>query len=229
MNRLAVVISIGALLLAVACGRTDARSASTSTAGEQQSVTLRAVAPNELRNVEDFAAIAGDDARARALFLEASRVLLHPRCVNCHPDGNAPLQGMDQRPHDPPVERGLHDPVHHADRGLPALSCTNCHQTKNLDHARVPGAPKWALAPREMTWQRRTPHQICEQLKDTKRNGGKPLMKIVDHVAHDELVAWGWSPGHDREPAPGTQAQAGALLRAWMDLGAACPSEEETR
>jgi len=40
------------------------------------------------------------------LFLEASRVLLHPRCANCHPDGDVPLQGMQMSAHQPPVTRG---------------------------------------------------------------------------------------------------------------------------
>ena len=40
-----------------------------------------------------------DDAGARAACLEAYKVLMHPRCVNCHPAGDAPLQGEDSRPH----------------------------------------------------------------------------------------------------------------------------------
>ena len=40
-----------------------------------------------------------DDAQARAAFLEAFKVFSHARCVNCHPAGDAPLQGEDSRPH----------------------------------------------------------------------------------------------------------------------------------
>jgi len=78
-----------------------------------------------------------------------------------------------------------------------------------------------------MAWVGRSPSQICEQMKDPKRNGGRTLEQIVDHSAHDKLVAWGWSPGHDREPAPGTQEQLGALVAAWVQSGAACPKEGE--
>jgi hypothetical protein len=77
-----------------------------------------------------------------------------------------------------------------------------------------------------MAWVGKTPGAICEQLKDRKRNGDKPLEEIVHHAEHDELVAWGWHPGEGRQPAPGTQAQFGALVRAWMETGAACPPEE---
>ena len=77
-----------------------------------------------------------------------------------------------------------------------------------------------------MAWVGRTPHQICEQLKDKSRNGGRTLDQIVEHNAHDELVGWGWKPGWDREPAPGTQESFGALVAAWAETGAECPSEE---
>jgi len=41
-------------------------------------------------------------------------------------------------------------------------------------------------------------------------------------VTNDTLVGWAWTPGADREPAPGTQAAFGALIKAWADSGAAC-------
>ena len=46
-------------------------------------------------------------------------------------------------------------------------------------------------------------------------------------AGHDELVAWGWAPGADREPAPGTQEAFGALVAAWVETGAECPAESE--
>jgi hypothetical protein len=49
------------------------------------------------------------------------------------------------------------------------------------------------------------------------------LPQIVDHSAHDALVAWGWAPGSEREPAPGSQAQFAALIAAWVETGAECP------
>lgn len=42
-------------------------------------------------------------------------------------------------------------------------------------------------------------------------------------MAHDHLVGWGWNPGEGRAPAPGTQAQFGELIQAWIDTGAKCP------
>jgi len=76
-----------------------------------------------------------------------------------------------------------------------------------------------------MAWVGQTSSHICNQMKDPKRNGGRTLAQIVEHNGHDELVAWGWKPGADREPAPGTQAEFGALSAAWVATGAECPEE----
>lgn len=181
--------------------------------------TTPPVAPGALRAPADFAKIPDKAARSRALFTEATRVMLHPRCKNCHPAGDSPMQGEANAiiVHDPPVQRG------DTNEGLPGLRCDGCHQDQNLELARVPGAPKWHLAPREMAWTDKTPHTLCEQIKDPARNGKKSLAEIVEHSGHDPLVAWGWAPGHGREPAPGTQAQFGALMDAWVKEGAVCP------
>jgi hypothetical protein len=79
-----------------------------------------------------------------------------------------------------------------------------------------------------MAWAGKSAHAICEQIKDPRRNGGRTLAQIADHSAHDPLVAWGWSPGADREPAPGSQAELARLVAAWIDAGAECPPEDLT-
>ncbi|KYF84484.1 Isoquinoline 1-oxidoreductase subunit [Sorangium cellulosum] len=212
MQPLLLCFLAGVGLLAAACDAPPAEA--------PRPVHLPPVPPGELRSPEAFASIRDNDARAASLFLEASKVLLHPRCVNCHPHDGVPRQGDSGERHNPPVERGPHD------RGIAALECTSCHQAQNLDLARVPGAPGWHLAPVEMAWLGRSPAAICAQVKDPARNGKKTLAQIVEHAAHDELVAWGWAPGHGRTKAPGSQAQFGALVDAWVKAGAACPPEE---
>ncbi|MFL5344511.1 MAG: Isoquinoline 1-oxidoreductase subunit [Hyalangium sp.] len=201
-------------LAAVGCSHRQADSA------EHPSDVLPPVAAGELRAPEAFNAITDKAERSRALFLEASRVMLHPRCSNCHPEGDTPLQGTQGQAHDPPAVRGPED------KGVVGMTCTSCHQDKNLELARVPGAPNWHLAPKSMAWVGHTPHAVCEQLKDPSRNGGRTLAQIVDHNAHDELVGWGWHPGPGREPAPGSQERFGAIVAAWVETGAECPSEE---
>jgi hypothetical protein len=109
------------------------------------------------------------------------------------------------------------------------MHCDGCHQDRNLDLARVPGAPNWHLAPRIMAWVGKSPGAVCEQLKDPKRNGGRTLAQIVEHNTHDELVAWGWNPGWEREPAPGTQERFGSIIAEWVRTGAQCPPLEARR
>lgn len=176
-------------------------------------------ARTELRTPASFDVIADPSQRSQAIFEEVGRVLTHPRCVNCHPADDSPRQGELHAMHDPPVLRGA------GGRGMPALPCAGCHQDRNVELARVPGAADWHLAPPQMVWLDRSVGTICTQLVDPQRNGGKTLAQIHDHLAHDGLVAWGWAPGAGRAPAPGTQAQLAALFQAWIDTGAVCPQE----
>ena len=170
-----------------------------------------------LRAPGAFAGIRDPAERSAALFVEAAKVLRHPRCLNCHPDGDRPSKGTGY-PHQPPVQRGTDG------RGVSAMRCTTCHQAANFDPGRVPGHPNWHLAPASMAWQHRSLADLCAQIKDPARNGGHTLKEIVEHMAHDSLVGWAWKPGAGREPAPATQASFGALVTAWTDSGAACPA-----
>src|SRR5687768_13059893 len=146
-------------MLAIACSGGSSR-------GPAAPVELREVAANELRAVADFDAIPDRASRSRALFLEVSRVLMHPRCVNCHPADDVPRQRMAMEMHDPPVLRGP------SDRGVVGMECAGCHQEHNQAHTRVPGAPEWHLAPIEMAWVGKSAAAICAQIKDPERNGG---------------------------------------------------------
>jgi len=179
----------------------------------------------ELRPPAAFDSIADRAARSRALFAEAAKVITSPRCMNCHPAGDHPTQGDDWHPHDPPVERGA------SGDGVPGAPCQACHLSRTVDlfpgavasYQSIPGHLRWELAPLEMAWQGKSTAEICRQLKDKSRNGGRDLAMLHEHVAKDDLVAYGWLPGKGRVPAPGTQQLAGELVQAWIDTGAECP------
>jgi mono/diheme cytochrome c family protein len=196
-----ILISVAALTLSMLSGYAICETAS-----------------NKLASPESFASIAATEQRSVAYFVELGKVLTHPRCVNCHPAGDRPRQGEEGRLHQPPVERGVDG------HGLAAMRCSICHQSANFDPGRVPGHPEWHLAPREMAWEGKTLGEICVQIKDRERNGGRSLEDLVHHIGDDTLVGWAWSPGFGRRPAPGTQKQAGALVEAWVKTGAACPN-----
>src|SRR5262245_47688772 len=171
-----------------------------------------------LKPATEFSSIADESARSVAMFEEAGKVIQHPRCVNCHPAGDRPMQNDDSHPHRPLVVRGVDG------LGAIGMRCTTCHGETNFDPGHVPGNPNWHLAPIEMAWFGKSLGAICEQIKDPERNGGKTLEQIVDHVTNDELVGWGWHPDPGRTPAPGTQKEFGALIKAWTETGAHCPA-----
>ena len=121
-------------------------------------------------------------------------------------------------PHMPLVVRGVDN------FGAVGMRCTTCHGPANFDAAGIPGNPQWHLAPIEMAWVGKSLGEICRQIKDPQRNGGKSMEELVHHMAEDSLVGWGWEPGVGREPAPGTQKEFGELIKAWSDTGAVCPA-----
>ncbi len=177
-----------------------------------------------LRPVSAFESIANETDRSVAIFEETGKVLQHPRCLNCHPAGDRPRQGMDMHLHEPPVFRGP------ADFGLAGMECNTCHRAENTPVVAqsetiksIPGNPAWRLAPIEMAWVGKSLGEICRQMKDPERNGGKSLDELVKHMAEDDLVGWGWHPGEGREPVPGTQERFGDLYKAWAATGAHCP------
>jgi hypothetical protein len=185
--------------------------------GSSAKADAQASPGDTLREPSDFASIGDDAERSVALFTEAAMVLVHPRCINCHPAGDNPLQGEDGHLHEPPVRRGK------GGMGVAGMRCNTCHQRENFDPGGVPGAALWVLAPRKMGWEGLSLGEICEQIKDPERNGGRTLEEIVEHVSEDDLVGWGWTPGRGREPAPGTQEAFGELMAAWAEAGAVCP------
>jgi hypothetical protein len=161
-----------------------------------------------------------DAAGSRAAFLQVYRVLTSPRCQNCHPVGDAPLQGDDSHAHLQNVKRGADG------HGVTAMRCDTCHQTANLAGAHMPpGNPKWALpSPQhKMVFVGRSPAELCKQIKDPKQNGGRSLEKLLDHIANDDLVGWGWSPGEGRALPPLSREETVAQMKIWIAGGAACP------
>ncbi|MBD9453700.1 Isoquinoline 1-oxidoreductase subunit [Rhizobium sp. RHZ02] len=214
-SRLALACAAGGLSLLAALPASFMALAQTAPASDMST----------LKPAASFSSIADQKARSVALFEEASKVIEHPRCLNCHPAGDRPLQTMAMHPHQPPVTRG------DGGMGVPGMMCNTCHGAVNATVVgqsptlkSIPGNPAWHLAPIEMAWVGKSLGEICQQLKDPARNGGRDLSKIVEHMSHDSLVGWGWNPGEGREPAPGTQAEFGELIKAWVDTGAACPA-----
>jgi len=153
---------------------------------------------------------------AATLFDPVASVLTHPRCMNCHTVTEFPRQGDERRRHEQFVVRGADG------HGAPTLQCAACHQDTNIDHAGVPGAPHWALAPLSMGWEGLGNTQLCETLKDRSRNGDRSIEALLEHMRSDALVLWGWNPGAGRTLPPLTHPQFMQALEAWAAAGAPC-------
>jgi hypothetical protein len=203
MKKLVLAAALGAVTIIAFIQSPDAETAPTAAGG--------------LRPAAAFAGIANPAQRSAALFQEAGKVIQNPRCMNCHPAGDRPLQGDDSHLHIPAVQRGA------GNIGVPGLYCTTCHQQANYDAVGIPGHPQWSLAPIEMAWQGKSLAEICTQIKDPARNGGRSMADLVHHMAEDSLVGWGWHPDVGRTPVPGSQQVFGELIKAWADTGAVCP------
>ena len=109
----------------------------------------------ELRPPSAFAGMSDQQARSRALFTEAAKVIMNPRCMNCHPASDRPTQGNDMHPHLPQVTRGADG------GGVPGNTCGACHMDRSVPifagqqttFQSMPGHPRWGLAPIEMAWE----------------------------------------------------------------------------
>jgi hypothetical protein len=208
---------LGLISVTIAAGLVYALYPRTMPQTQAIEAALQPVEIERLRSAASFETIADPEMRSIALFEEAGRVIQHPRCLNCHPRTDRPTQTDAMRPHMPLVTRGAEG------GGAPTLLCTTCHQAENFDPSGVPGNAKWRLAPIEMAWQGKTLGEICRQLLDPARSH-MTQEELLHHMANDELVGWAWHPGANRKPVPGTQAEFGALIKAWLESGAKCPA-----
>ncbi len=169
----------------------------------------------------DYPALPKDSVGSVKAFMSVYKVLKSSRCMNCHPSGDAPLQGDDNHIHTMNVKRGIDG------KGLYSVRCSNCHQAENTAGLHMPpGNPKWGLPPANMrmVFQGRTPRQLALQLLDPKQNGGRTKAMLIDHMANDGLVGWGWHPGDGRTLPPLSRPAFVAQVRLWIAKGAYAPS-----
>ena len=150
-------------------------------------------------------------------FAPIYQILQHPRCSNCHTDGDAPLR-RDNQAHVPAVKRGPEG------KGTSASACTNCHKDKNT--ALAPGAPNWRMPPPgQMVFRARSEGALCRQLSDPKQNGNRDAAALGKHFQDNELIGWAWNAGAGRKPPPIARAELVGAVAAWLQAGMPCPAE----
>ena len=160
-----------------------------------------------------------DSLNSFQAFQRAAAVLRHPRCINCHVPGDSPQFGSPGEAHPMHVKRGLDG------GGTAVLRCNTCHQETNADilHG-PPGSKEWRLpSPKaRMSWVGLNDQQLCRAIIDSKTNGGMSRASITHHMETDPRVLWAWDPGPGRERPPMSQREFVALIRTWIEKGAAC-------
>jgi hypothetical protein len=168
----------------------------------------------------------GPVSREQALadFELVRSVLQHPRCQNCHPGGDAPLQGDQGALHTQGVLRGPEG------KGMPGAECTTCHGPANPPASYGTHIPPgvstgWHMpAPgNKLVFVGVAPSALCEQVKDPIKNGGMTTKKLEDHI-HDPLVLWAWSPGPGRTALPVDQPAFERAWNEWLQAGSPCPA-----
>ena len=121
-------------------------------------------------------------ARAAGIlaFETVRAVLQHPRCQNCHPAGDAPLQGDDGHVHAQNVQRG---PDGH---GMVGEECSTCHGPANPPSAYglhvPPGNVKaWHMPSPDdkLVFVGLSAGSLCERIKDPAQNGGKDMAAFL--------------------------------------------------
>lgn len=161
-----------------------------------------------------------DSIRSVKAFEKVYTVLMSPRCVNCHPKGDIPLQGDDSHLHQMMPQRGADG------KGLYAMKCANCHQPENtLGIHMPPGNPNWHLptADMKMIFEGRSPHELAQQLVDPEQNGHKDMKALIEH-ADDGLVLGGWNPGEGLKLPPMSHAEFKKAWIEWIEKGAYAPA-----
>jgi hypothetical protein len=161
-----------------------------------------------------------DSAASVAAFLKVYEVLMSPRCMNCHPAGDIPLQGDDSHLHTMSPIRGKDG------KGVYAMKCSNCHQPTNSPGLNTPpGNPKWALPPSDMkmAFEGRSPRELALQIMDYKRNGHKNKAQLIEH-ARDTLVKAGWNMGEGRKPPPLSYNEFVTVWDEWINKGGIAPA-----
>lgn len=155
------------------------------------------------------------EAEGLAAFADIYAVVTHPRCMNCHPAGDVPLQTDDSVPHVMGITRFS---------PLQGEHCSTCHPAAPVGDGLAPlppADPVWSMPPAAMAFQGRSAAALCAQLKDPSINGGRGLTALTQHIAEDHLLATSWHSG--RTPPPISHDELVQRFTTWAAAGGPCP------
>ncbi len=116
--------------------------------------------------------------------------------------------------------------------GAETIPCSTCHMTSILPNDPAPAPLRagidWQLAPVEFIWFGKSGAEICTQLKDPKRNGGRDAVALLEHLRHDAslsgFIPRAWEPGAGRSKPPGSFEEHVKDMALWGAAGQPCPN-----
>ena len=184
-------------------------------------INTKLLSTNDYTKVPDNAEKKKDSTASVKAFEKVYSVLMSPRCMNCHPKGDVPLQGEDSHIHTMQPKRGEDG------KGLYAMKCANCHQPENTPGLHTPpGNPNWHLPPADMkmVFEGKTANQLAKQLIDPNQNGHKDMKKLIEH-ADDGLVLAGWKPAQGLKLPPLSHKEFKKAWITWLETGAYAPKK----
>ena len=196
------------------------------------SLALAALALAPVATAESNVVIAPPTSVTRdaglAAWARIFEVASHPRCANCHvgpsntPMWSGPSYGRTR-------VHGMNINAGESRIGAEFVPCATCHAYRDgandTPHAAPQVAMDWQLAPVEAEWFGKTSAEICNQLRDPDRNGGRDFLQIAGHLDHDLILHWAWSPGGGREAAPYSLQEHVDDVLAWGVAGYPCEND----
>jgi hypothetical protein len=158
----------------------------------------------------------------------AYEVTSHPRCSNCHvgpenrPMWSGPAYGKTR-------QHGMNINAGESRIGAETIQCSTCHAYREGVNEMPHGAPQvamnWRLPPVEAEWFGKSSDEICNQLRDPARNGGRTMIELAEHLNHDLILHWAWNPGGGRESAPYSLQEHIDDLLEWGVAGFPCRND----
>ncbi|WP_299561435.1 hypothetical protein [uncultured Sulfitobacter sp.] len=167
-------------------------------------------------------------AEGLAAWSRIYEVASHPRCTNCHV-GDSGRPAWAALGYDPKWLHGMNVQAGDSRIGAETVLCQTCHITAASDNATPHAAPQiddaWRLPPVALDWRDKTSGEICIQMRNPETNNGFEGQELAAHVRESAFVNWGFEPGGNRVPAPGTAEELARDIEVWIAAGTPCTAD----
>lgn len=155
-------------------------------------------------------------------------VASHPRCTNCHV-GESGKPGWAALGYGADALHGMNVQAGDSRIGAETMLCQTCHISAASDNEMPHAAPQiddaWRLPPVALNWRDKTSEEVCTQMRNPETNDGFEGVELASHVRESAFVNWGFVPGGDRAPAPGSAEELARDIEVWVAAGTPCATD----